>query len=121
MGKINSRRKGAQGERDWANWLKDHLDPAARRGANQGFGGAGRPDVESSIPVHWEVKNVELFNVYKAMDQAYKDVRFGNIPAVAHKRNRTPWHVTILANDLLSFCEAIVEARRRFEESAPDE
>jgi len=106
--------KGKRGEREWANWIKETLDPTARRGFGQAAGGSCRPDVESSLPLHFEVKSQEALNIYKAMDQAIRDASPRHIPVVAHKKNRTPFHVTILARDLFSFCEIVNEARKKF-------
>jgi hypothetical protein len=115
---INARAKGKRVELDFAHWLAENLDPKARRGANQGSGGSCRPDVPVCIPVHFEVKGVEALNIYKAMDQALRDCDPRSIPAVAHKKNRTPFHITILARDLFVFCELVVEQRRKFLEEA---
>lgn len=114
--KISSVHKGKRGERDWATWLNENLSANARRGASQGFGGAARPDVECDLKIHSEVKFVNRLNIYDAMDQAIRDVRFDNIPIVAHKKNRTPWHVTLLASDLLRLVDEINQFRARQEQ-----
>jgi Holliday junction resolvase len=94
MGKINSRQKGARGERMW----RDELRAAgftARRG-QQFAGGADSPDVvvEELKGLHQEVKFVESLNLIAATEQAKRDG--GGKPwIVAHKKNRTPWLVTM--------------------------
>jgi hypothetical protein len=105
--RVDSRRKGNRGEVDFAHWLEENLKIKARRGFGQSAGGAARPDVESSIAVHWEIKCVEKLNIDNAMSQAITDSRFGNIPVVAHKKNRKPWMITLLAKDLEEFCAII--------------
>jgi hypothetical protein len=112
--KINAKKKGNRVELEFANWLKENLCAKARRGASQGFGGSCRPDVELSLPIHFEVKGVESLNIYKAMDQALRDCSLTHIPAVAHKRSRTPFHITILSRDLFAFCELIHSKRQEF-------
>lgn len=105
---INSCKKGKNNERAWALWLKENLgDHSARRGASQGRSGSCRPDVECAFGVHWEVKAQERLNIDDALSQAIRDCQPGNIPAVAHKKNRTPWSVTILAKDLVEFSQKL--------------
>ncbi len=96
MPKINSRAKGCRGERLW----RDELRAAgftARRG-QQFAGGGDSPDVicEELRGLHQEVKFVENLNLIKATEQAERDGS-GKPWIVAHKKNRTPWLVTMNA------------------------
>ena len=120
---INSCRKGKNGERAWAKWLQENLDPSARRGFGQSAGGASRPDVETSIAIHSEVKCVERLNLDQAMSQAIRDAQPGKVPIVAHKRNRGPWHVTLLASNLIELAEIVVKAQEALkdDDSGTDE
>ena len=96
---INSRAKGAQGEREWAAYLKQSIDPLARRGV-QYSGSADSPDVFTALPLHFEVKRVEKLNIDQAKDQATRDCG-EKLPIVAHRKNRKEWLVTIKAKDLM--------------------
>lgn len=97
--KINSRAKGARGERQAAELLR-RFGFNARRG-QQFCGLTGNPDVVHDIPgVHIEVKCVERLNVQEAMEQAQRDCQ-GKTPVVLHKRNGTPWLATVPAEVLL--------------------
>ena len=70
MSKINSRRKGAQGERELAKKLREYgFD--CRRG--QQYSGIGGEDVVGLDGIHIEVKRVERLNIYDAVDQAKRD------------------------------------------------
>ncbi len=103
MPKINSRQKGAKGEREFAAWLNATF-PAlnARRGC-QFQGSKDSPDVAGGIPgTHAEVKRVEALNVGKAMLQAIRDAG-GNLPYVAHRRNKGEWLLTLRAADVRLF------------------
>lgn len=96
---INSRQKGARGEREWRDQLRNEgFD--ARRG-QQFSGGAESPDVicESLPGIHWEVKRVERGNPYDWMMQAKRDAGDSKMPVVAHKRNGEDWLCIISAND----------------------
>lgn len=95
---INSKRKGARGEREFASLLREH-GYMARRG-QQFSGSPDSPDVVSpDFPFHTEVKLVEKLNLTDACVQAEGDC--GGKPwIVAHKRNYGPWLVTMKAETL---------------------
>lgn len=90
MGKINSRAKGARGEREAAKILTEAGFPA-RRG-QQFSGGKDSPDVvcDSLSQFHIEVKRKETGNVYQWIAQALRD-NPEKIPLVFHKRNDQDW------------------------------
>lgn len=107
---MNSREKGARGERELANFLKDH-GFSARRG-QQYSGKNGDADVEGLPGIHIECKRVEKLNIDKAMAQscadAYADtLKQGKtiIPTVWHRANGAKWKVTLLAEDFLRIYE----------------
>ena len=105
---MNSRNKGARGERYFAKWLRDNFGLDARRGC-QFSGGVDSPDVVGSfLGTHPEVKFVEKLNLSKAMQQAEADCG-DNIPYVAHKKNREELLITIRACDLSNFCRAVTD------------
>lgn len=96
---INSRQKGARGEREWRDQLRNEgFD--ARRG-QQFSGGSESPDVicESLPGIHWEVKRVERGNPYDWMMQANRDAGDSKMPVVAHKRNGKDWLCVLRAED----------------------
>lgn len=96
---INSRQKGARGEREWRDQLRNEgFD--ARRG-QQFSGGSDSPDVIcDSLPgIHWEVKRVERGNPYDWMQQAKRDAGDSKMPVVAHKRNGEDWLCVIRSED----------------------
>lgn len=99
MGKINSRQKGARGEREFAALLREH-GYEARRG-QQFSGSPDSPDVVTNLPYHFEVKRVEQFNAYKAMEQAVRDSEATKMPVVAHKRNKGEWLAVLRMSDFL--------------------
>ncbi len=96
---VNSRRKGAEGERELARILRERgFD--ARRGV-QYQGGTDSPDVIGLPGVHIECKRVERLDLMVAYEQAFRDSADEEIPAVFHKRNREPWMVTVTLEDFL--------------------
>ena len=97
MGK-SSQRKGASGERELAELLRDY-GYNAERGGSLTFGST--PDVTGLPGIHIEVKRTERLNVLEAYQQAVRDAeRFQDgIPALFHRRNRSPWLVTMSFED----------------------
>lgn len=98
---TNSRQKGARAERLLSHLLTD-LGFPARRG--QQFSGAnGDADVVSDSLSHlWiEVKNVQRLNVSETyFGQATRDAsKVGKTPMVFHKKDRTPFLVTMSLED----------------------
>ena len=104
---MNSREKGARGERELANYLKDR-GFMARRG--QQFSGAnGDADVEGLPGIHIECKRVEKLNIDESMEQSIRDAYAESIkrgkkttPTVWHRANGRKWKVTMLAEDFLN-------------------
>jgi len=94
---TNSRQKGARGERELSNILKEY-GFNTRRG--QQFSGAnGDADVVGLPNIHIECKRVEHLNLDKAMEQAKHDARDGEIPSVFHRKDRKEWLVTMRLTD----------------------
>ncbi len=99
--RVDSRAKGARGERELAAFLQLH-GFEARRG-QQNCGGSDSPDVKHDIPgLHIECKRTETLSLYPAMAQAVKDAGVALTPTVWHKRNHKDWLVVIRAEDFIS-------------------
>jgi len=91
---VNSRQKGARGERLWRDELRE-AGFTARRG-QQFAGGTDSPDVicEELKNLHMEVKCVQALNLDKACEQAERDAG-KKAWIVAHKKDRKHWKVTM--------------------------
>ena len=94
---MNSKRKGTAGEHELETLLQGYGIRAYRN--DQVFkGGKGNPDVAAEVAgihVHCEVKRVEKLNISTAMAQAERDAAPDHLPAVAHRRNREKWLLTM--------------------------
>ena len=90
---INSRAKGARGERALASILRQH-GYDCRRG-QQYSGANGDADVVGLPKIHIECKCVERLNIYDAVYQAKRDAKTGELPTVFHKKNNHDWLVTM--------------------------
>ena len=102
---MNSKRKGCEGERQWAAFCQIHGFDEVHRG-QQFAGGPDSPDVVGLPGIHIEVKRVERLNIHDAIAQAIRDAAGLRIPIVAHRRNRGKWLVTMLADDWMELYKA---------------
>ena len=94
---MNSRRKGAEGERQLARKLGE-FGYTARRG-QQYSGANGDPDVVGLAGVHIECKRVEKLNIDEALSQSMRDAKENEVPIVVHRKNHTDWKVTMRLED----------------------
>ncbi len=96
---MNSRAKGARGERMWRDELREAFgDSGIRRGLGDS------PDVVCPcLPdIHWEVKFCQVVKIGAWIAQAIRDAKDKLFPVVAHKRNGEDWLVTLRAQDFLT-------------------
>lgn len=96
---MNSRQKGAAGERELANALKTY-GYDTRRG-QQFCGANGDADVIGIEGLHIECKRVEKLNIDNAYKQAAEDARDGETPVVMHRKNGQKWKVTLSLEDFM--------------------
>lgn len=97
-----SQRKGRAGELELARLLQEYgYDVQPGRAQNYGE----VPDLTGLPGVHIECKRVERLNVQEAMRQAERDAeKFQDgVPAVFHRRSRSPWMVTMRLKDWIKF------------------
>ena len=94
---MNSKRKGACGERELANKLKEYGYDCRR--SQQYCGVNGDADVVGLDGIHIEVKRVERLNIYDAIGQAKRDAKSGDKPTVFHRKNNCEWLVTMTLDD----------------------
>jgi hypothetical protein len=118
MGKINSRAKGAAGERELASYLREQGWQKARRTqqyAGNPEGGSGDVVCEN-FPFHIEGKRCEALKPEEWMAQAKKDCPEGKIPAVFFRRNgRKEWLVVLTADDVCELARQIAPANVKIE------
>ena len=114
MGKINSRAKGAAGERELAGYLREQGWQKARRSqqyAGNPEGGSGDV-VCDNFPFHIEGKRCQALKPEEWMAQAKRDCPTGKIPAVFFRRNgRKEWLVVLSADDVCELARQLAPAR----------
>jgi len=109
---VNSREKGCRGEREWARFCRDRGFDGARRG-QQYCGANGDADVVGIPNMHCEVKRVERLNIHDAMIQAFDDRDKYDLAVVAHRKNHTPWLVTLDAGQFLEIWAMLTDEQRK--------
>ena len=92
--KINSKQKGAVGERELAQLLRNQGWLDARRGV-QYCGLKGNADVVGVDGIHIECKRVQQISDEKWLKQAESDAKVGEIPVVIYRRNHEQWKLLI--------------------------
>lgn len=107
---INSRQKGKAGELELARKLKEYGYDARR--SVQYNGKDGQADVLGLPHIHIEAKRVERLNLYDAMDQAKRDAKNGDKPAVFHRKNRSNWLVTMELDNFMEIFKEYESAQR---------
>lgn len=93
-----SQRKGRAAELELAHILQGHgYDVQTGKAVSYGT----TPDLTGLPGIHVECKRNERLNILEAMEQAQRDAaRFQDgAPAVFHRRNRSPWLVTMGLDD----------------------
>ena len=103
MGKINSRAKGAKGERELANLISDRGYKCIR---GQQRSGLEQADVIGLDYIHIECKRVENLNLDKAMEQSIRDRKAGEMATVFHRKNNQQWKVTIGFEDFMTLYDS---------------
>jgi len=112
---MNSRQKGARGEREAAKALRETFGCEARRGC-QFSGGEDSPDVATSLGgIHIEVKRVERLNIHEAMAQSVRDSG-DKVACVMHRRDRTEWLLTVRLSDAKRLAARLAEAAGKEDE-----
>ena len=95
---VNSKRKGAAGERELAKKLNEYGFSTRRSVQYNGKADDGKADLVNLPGIHIECKRVERLNVSDAMAQAVNDAK-GEMPTVFHRKNREGWLVTMRLDD----------------------
>lgn len=102
---MNSRNKGAAGERELASKLREY-GYDTRRG-QQYSGANGDADVVGIPGIHAECKRTERTALYDWMAQAKHDAaQNGRIPVVFHRKNNSQWLAILELPDFMEIYQA---------------
>ena len=114
---VNSKRKGATGERELAKKLNEYGFNTRRSVQYNGKADDGQADLVGLPGIHIESKRVERLNIYDAIAQAVHDAKHGKLPTVFQRKNNCEWLVTMRLSDWMELYR-IYEAHCDFYEEA---
>lgn len=110
---VNSRAKGAEGERDLSRKLNEYGFSTRRTVQYNGKAEGGQADLVGLKGIHIECKRTERLNIYDALAQAKHDAKDGELPTVFHRRNKCKWVVIMELDSWMDlykeFYETVVE------------
>ena len=94
---MDSREKGKRGELEVINL---YFNGNAYRGIQSRSGSEVADIICEDLPqFHFEVKRRERGNVLNWITKAQEDALEGTLPVIIHRRSRTPWLITMFADD----------------------
>lgn len=105
---MNSRSKGARGERELAKVLRG-FGYDCRRG-QQYSGANGDADVVGLPGIHIECKRRERLDLYSAIAQSTHDAKKGEMPTVMHRKNDCAWLVTMTLDSFMEMYKRAEDA-----------
>lgn len=104
MSKINSKRKGAVGEREVAHILREHGYDARRTAQYCGNTGDAA-DVIGLDGFHIEVKRCETTKIWDWIHQAERDHKAEEIPLVVFRKSHEDWQVCLSLESFLKLLQ----------------
>lgn len=110
---INSRRKGATGELEFAHKCEEYgFEDCYRTAQHTGKLPEASADCVGLPGIHIEVKRVEKLNIDNAVEQSVRDAEIqnkGNIPVVFHRKNRKPWLATMTLDNWMKIYKSHIK------------
>jgi len=104
---CNSRRKGSNGELEFARLLNDRFGPTAgARRSQQYMETAQSADITSNLPFHFEVKRCERLQFRDWWSQLQSEAT-NKIGVLAFRWNNGPWIVAMGVDD---WCNVVRES-----------
>lgn len=113
---INSKKKGAHGELEFAHECQKYgFTNVHRTAQTNGKLEQSLADCEGLPGIYIEVKRVEQLNIDKAMEQSIRDLKTKKekrIPVVFHRKNRKPWKATMLLEDWFKLYQSWLDDKK---------
>ena len=113
---INANKKGKRFERDVAKMLNKKFDSNVRRTPMSG-GMSIKGDIIDMNPdsilfdYHFECKNQEKLNIWKALAQARSDKPLGKIPLVVYTKNHEKDYVSLEFEDFMNILKELEDLK----------
>lgn len=108
---TNSKQKGKRGELEAAHELNKYGFDCRRTAQYNGKELDSKADVVGLPGIHVEVKRNERLNISEAVEQAIRDHKGDELPAVFHRKNGKPWLVTMTLEDWMKIYKKNLEVK----------
>ena len=109
---MNSKQKGASGERELAKLLRSQGYEDARRGV-QYNGMYGDADIVGVKGLHIECKRAEAVRDEVFLQQAERDSRAGDVPVVMYRRNGEQWKALMRQDFFMAIWSELSDSQKR--------
>lgn len=109
---MNSKQKGASGERELAKLLRSQGYEDARRGV-QYNGMYGDADIVGVKGLHIECKRAEAVRDEVFLQQAERDSRAGDVPIVMYRRNGEQWKALLRQDFFMAIWSELSDSQKR--------
>ena len=113
---MNANKKGKRAEREVANMLNQFFDANVRRTPQSG-GMSIKGDIIDTQGIlsefHFEVKNQERLNIWKALDQAQADCPSRREPVVVFTKNHKPYYACMHFDDWMDLVKELEDLRAK--------
>lgn len=110
---MDSRRKGAAGEREAADAFETATGIPCHRSA-QRVGIHGDADINCAAPIHLECKRVARVAALDFLRQAERDAQPGRVPvAIVREDKDTDWAIIIRVRDVAKFVDVVHATRSK--------
>ena len=109
---INSKRKGATGERELAELLRKYGYKDARRSAQYCGKNGGVADVVGVEGLHIECKRSERVTEEDFIKQAERDARKGQVPIVMYRKNGEQWKALLRLDTFMAIWVELTEEQK---------
>lgn len=113
---LNSQQKGKRFEREIAKRLSKSFDLDVKRTPQSG-GMSFKGDIIALKGIlsefHWECKNQESLNIWKAFKQSKSDCRIGKIPTVVFTKNFEDQYIALRFDDFENILLELDELRKK--------
>ena len=104
---LQSRKKGSNGELEFARLLNDRFGPSVQaRRSQQYMGTAQSADITSNLPFHFEVKRCERLQFRDWWSQLQSEA-IDKIGVLAFRWNSGPWIIAMGVDD---WCDVVRES-----------
>ncbi len=107
---MNSKEKGARGERELAEYMRKYGYIARR--SQQYCGSNGDADVVGVDGIHIECKRTQKVSDEAFLKQAIADAKKGEVSVVMYRRNRERWKALLRLDEFMAIWNVLTDEQK---------